>query len=106
MNKVSDNMELDFPARMNDGRQFTDYRPNCIMNNNTVMSATSWLTRQELINNAENYIDNINKAVQKENSCTTCSDNTVLNINNYKKCSPTGCTYSEHDPAGLGLATV
>ena len=31
--KVTDNVELDFPARMNDGRQFTDYRPNCYLNN-------------------------------------------------------------------------
>ena len=33
MSKVTDNVELDFPARMNDGRQFTDYRPNCYLNN-------------------------------------------------------------------------
>ena len=31
--KVSDNVELDFPARMSDGRMFTDYRQNCILNN-------------------------------------------------------------------------
>ena len=31
--KVSDNVELDFPARMNDGRMFTDYRQNCTLNN-------------------------------------------------------------------------
>ena len=33
MNKVADNVELGFPARMSDGRQFTDYRPNCYLNN-------------------------------------------------------------------------
>ena len=32
--KVTDNVELDFPARMSDGRMFTDYRQNCILNNN------------------------------------------------------------------------
>ena len=33
MSKTSDNVNLDFPARMADGRIFTDYRPNCVMNN-------------------------------------------------------------------------
>ena len=32
MSKTSDNVNLDFPARMADGRIFTDYRPNCVMN--------------------------------------------------------------------------
>ena len=32
MSKTSDNVNLDFPARMADGRTFTDYRPNCVMN--------------------------------------------------------------------------
>ena len=32
MNKVSDNVELDFPARMADGRMFTDYGQNCLLN--------------------------------------------------------------------------
>ena len=31
MNRVTDNYELDFPARMSDGRQFTDYRQNCLL---------------------------------------------------------------------------
>ena len=31
--KVTDNVELDFPARMADGRMFTDYRQNCLFNN-------------------------------------------------------------------------
>ena len=31
MSKVTDNVELDFPARMSDGRQFTDYRQNCLL---------------------------------------------------------------------------
>ena len=31
MSKTSDNVNLDFPSRMTDGRIFTDYRPNCVM---------------------------------------------------------------------------
>ena len=29
---ATDGFHLDFPAIMNDGRQFTDYRSNCFMN--------------------------------------------------------------------------
>lgn len=104
--KVSDNHVLDFPARMSDGRQFTDYRQNCIMNNNVAMKNSSWLLRQELINNAENYMDNFQKIEENNNKCTTCRDNTVLNIQNYQQCSPTGCTYKSYDPKGLGIGRL
>ena len=30
--EVTDNFNLDFPAIMSDGRQFTDYRSNCTLN--------------------------------------------------------------------------
>ena len=33
MSRTSDNVNVDFPSRMADGRIFTDYRPNCLMNN-------------------------------------------------------------------------
>tara|TARA_B110000977_G_C11054061_1_gene483422 strand:+ start:1280 stop:1600 length:321 start_codon:yes stop_codon:yes gene_type:complete len=103
MNKVTDNFELDFPARMNDGRQFTDYRQNCLMNNNTTMKETSWLFRQELINNADNYLNSFENIQEQNSKCNTCKDNTVLNIQNYQQCSPTGCTYSVNDALGVGL---
>ena len=52
MNKVTDNVELDFPARMSDGRQFTDYRQNCIINNNISKGMGSWEYRNYLTNNS------------------------------------------------------
>ena len=106
MSKVSDNHELDFPARMSDGRQFTDFRQNCIMNNNVSMKQTSWLFRQDLIENTDSYLAAFNNAVETNNKCTTCRDNTLLPIQNYKKCSPTGCLYSVNNPYGLGVANV
>ncbi len=50
--KVSDNVELDFPARMNDGRMFTDYRQNCTLNNSISKQMGSWEYRDYLTNNA------------------------------------------------------
>lgn len=102
MSYASDNHVLGFPARMSDGRQFTDFRSNCIMNNNVSMKDTSWLLRQDLIKNASNYMDSDSSFVENKNKCTTCFDNTLLSIKNYQKCSPTGCTYSESSQYGIG----
>ena len=52
MSKVSDNHQLDFPARMSDGRQFTDYRPNCYLNNEMGQNMGSWQYRTFLMRNA------------------------------------------------------
>ena len=103
MSKTTDNVELDFPARMSDARQFTDYRQNCLINNNTSMQPNSWFFRQDLINNTEKYHQNLINDMNDNMKCNTCSDNTVLNIQNYQQCSPTGCTYSKNDGNGLGL---
>ena len=51
--KVPDNMESDFPARMSDGRQFTDYRQNCLLNNNIAQGKMSWEYRYYLERNAD-----------------------------------------------------
>ena len=53
--KVPDNFHLDFPARMSDGRQFTDYRSNCILNNELSKNMGSWEYRNFLTNNAGVY---------------------------------------------------
>jgi len=63
MMKVSDNVELDLPYRMNDGRMFTDYRQNCILNNSISKKMGSWEYRNFLINNAaqihNSFINNL-----------------------------------------------
>jgi len=51
--KVTDNVELDFPARMADGRMFTDYRQNCLLNNQFSQGKGSWEFRNFLIENGE-----------------------------------------------------
>ena len=78
MIKVSDNVELDFPARMNDGRMFTDYRQNCILNNSISKKMDSWEYRDYLINNAAQIHNNFMNNLEASVKCTKCSDNTVL----------------------------
>ena len=56
------NTELDFPAIMNDGRLFTDYRSSCILNAPSIQ-LDSLTYRNTLQNNAEQLIKNISKGI-------------------------------------------
>ena len=104
--KVSDNVELDFPARMNDGRMFTDYRQNCILNNSIGKKMGSWEYRNYLINNASQIHQKFISDIELKAKCTKCSDNTVLPVKTVLNCSPESCTYQMNDPNGLGQARL
>ena len=100
--RVTDNVELDFPARMADGRQFTDYRQNCTLNNNLAQGKGSWEYRNFLTNNADQVRQSFLDKQVSTTACTKCSDNTVLPVKTILNCSPTGCNYQLNDPNGLG----
>ena len=100
--KVTDNVELDFPARMSDGRMFTDYRQNCILNNNISRGMGSWEYRNYLTNNANQVHKNYMSNLESKLKCNKCSDNTVLPVKTVLNCNPTGCNYELNDPNGLG----
>ena len=102
MSKVTDNVELDFPARMSDGRQFTDYRQNCILNNNLAQGKGSWEFRYFLTNSADKVRQTFLTNQEKITACTKCADNTVLPVKTILNCSPTGCNYQLNDANGLG----
>ena len=103
MNQVTDNFEMNFPARMSDGRQFTDYRPNCIANNEISKGMSSWEYRNFLTQNAGQIHQALIEQVKSVNECKSCSDNTLLDVKNVINCGPTGCTYTLKDPNGIGL---
>ena len=103
MNKVTDNVELDFPARMSDGRQFTDYRQNCLLNNNLSQGKGSWEYRFFLTQNATNLQQQMIQQQEETTACTKCSDNTVLPVKTIQNCTPTGCNYQINDQNGIGL---
>ena len=52
MNMATDNFK-DFPARMSDGRAFTDYTPNCLTNKKISDKSDSYKYKQEINNNEE-----------------------------------------------------
>ena len=104
--KVSDNVELDFPARMSDGRMFTDYRQNCTLNNSIAKQMGSWEYRDFLTNNAAQIHSGFMSELEKSVMCTKCSDNTVLPVKTVLNCSTDSCTYQMNDPNGLGQARL
>ena len=103
MNKVTDNVELDFPARMNDGRQFTDYRPNCYLNNEMGQNMGSWQYRYYLTNNAESIRKKNINTMEQNTACTKCVGAPVPDVKTIVDCTHQNvCHYKLKDPKGLG----
>ncbi len=80
MSKVSNNKYLDCPARMSDGRSFTDYRSatytdDMIRYSNNLM--TSFEFRQFLTNNADQIMEINNKKMEERMGCTDCNAPTM-----------------------------
>ena len=103
MSKTSDNVNLDFPSRMADGRIFTDYRPNCVMNSAISQGKDSYEYRYFLINNGnaveKQSLDQLEQSVK----CTSCTYDTVLPAQTVMNCNQGMCNALLNDPNGLGL---
>ena len=103
MSKTSDNVHLDFPSRMADGRIFTDYRPNCVMNSAISQGKDSYEYRYFLTNNGnaveKQSLDQLEQAVK----CTSCTYDTVLPTQNVMNCNQGMCTTQLNDQNGLGV---
>lgn len=103
MAKTSDNVNLDFPARMADGRIFTDYRPNCVMNNDYSQGKNSFNYRYFLINNAQSIEGSIIQQLEEAVKCNDCNAQTVLPVQTVQNCNQGKCRISMTNQEGLGL---
>jgi hypothetical protein len=89
--RTSNNKYFNCPPRMSDGRQFTDYRPNCYVNNllrYTNRTMSSYEYRQFLINNGEELMKINNLYSSDKTSCGPCNAETIAN--------QTVCAYNQH----------
>lgn len=78
--KVSNNKYFDCPARMDDGRQFTDYRSSDYVNNVIRMSSgtmSSYDYRQYLIHNADKIMQENRSHAKEKNNCSPCNSQPV-----------------------------
>jgi hypothetical protein len=70
--KISNNKYFNCPARMDDGRTFTDYRPSCFLENELQFSnkiPNSYEYRQFLINNSVTIMNMNREYNDKLNGC-------------------------------------
>ena len=103
MSKTSDNVNLDFPARMADGRIFTDYRQNCIMNSVLSQGKNSFEYRYFLTHNGTGLEQQLVKKLEEDVKCTNCDAQTLLPAKTIQNCNVGVCNTTLNDPNGLGL---
>jgi hypothetical protein len=103
MSKTSDNVNLDFPARMADGRIFTDYRPNCVMNSSISQGKNSFEYRYHLVHNGVQIDKDAMKKLEQDVKCTSCDAQTLLPVQTIQNCNNGVCNIKMNDPNGLGL---
>ena len=103
MSRVTDNHEPKLPARMSDGRPFTDYRSNCYLNNEMGQNMGSWQYRTFLMRNAtEIHKKFVDEQVQK-NACQGCTCAPVPDVKTVVDCTnQRTCWYNIKDQNGLG----
>ena len=105
--KVTDNVELGFPARMADGRQFTDYRPNCYLNNDLGQNMGSWQYRTFLIRNAQKIHEDFYKIQEQNSACTNCKNAPIPDVKTEVDCTKQNiCYYKIKDENGLGQGRI
>lgn len=104
-NKTSNNKYFDCPARMDDGRTFTDYRSSShvddmIRYSNNIMGSYEY--RQFLINNATNIMDINNQYTSNKVGCKSCN---AMHIPFHTKCDINNSfsVCSTVNPHGIGL---
>ena len=111
--KTSNNQHFGAPPRMADGRHFTDYRPNCHINNiiragNNVMNSFQY--RTFLTRNADELM-NINRSyASMKNASGPCKEpyhsvNTLPEVNKVK-CDKNNCEIIGFDPKGMGQGRI
>ena len=104
-NKTSDNKYFNCPARMDDGRTFTDYRPSSTVDDmirysNNIMGSNDY--RQFLIHNAKNIMEINNNYTESKVGCNSCNAkpipfHTTCTVNDrFSTCKTT-------DSNGIGL---
>ena len=107
--KTSNNKYFKCPPRMDDGRHFTDYRPNCHVNNlvrGNNAQINSFQYRRFLVHNANKLMDlNRTYACQK-NCCGPCKapyhQGTMLGEQTTKVCNNRSCNTDFVNASGLG----
>ena len=100
---VSDNFVLEFPARMSDGRQFTDYKSNGFLNLHEQELKNTLEYRLYLQENAENIMSNNYNIIASINDCSDCPGYQIVDTKSLLTCNKESCIQELKDESGLGF---
>jgi len=100
--RATDNFHLDFPARMSDGRQFTDYRSTCYLNMPEQKMSTHQY-RLFLKHNAEKIMKNFNDINETISGCSECSDYEIVPSYLGVTCDGEQCNREININSGVGI---
>jgi len=103
-NYTSDNYYKDCPARMSDGRNFTDYRSSCNINNlirvnNSITNSFEY--RMFLSRNSDNIREINELYAEKKNACPGYNESLVPE-QSVLRCTPEECHVEIVNPNGVG----
>tara|TARA_B100001094_G_scaffold328976_1_gene390694 strand:- start:655 stop:1176 length:522 start_codon:yes stop_codon:yes gene_type:complete len=103
--KTSDNRYFNCAPIMQDGRQFTDYRPSCYLNsllasNNNTQSSYEY--RMFLQRNGNKVMGMMKDYNKRMSDCDVCQ-NTMLDEQSTLTCGPNGCNKTINNINGLGM---
>ena len=109
--KTSDNKHFGCPPRMADGRNFTDYRPHCYVDNLIIAENginNSFNYRNFLQQNATQLMEINRKYSCNKNCCLPCNqgNGTMMPEANKMICDKNTCRLVSNDPNGLGTGRV
>lgn len=94
------------PARMLDGRLFTDYRPRC--HQYPVKAAAAWggnEYRERMVSGADELMEAARQMNNRKVTATSCVDTMVPEM--YKRvCTWKGCKVVGSNPAGVGTGRI
>ena len=108
--KSSNNKKFKCPPRMDDGRHFTDYRPNCHVNNlvranNKILNSHEY--RMFLTHNAKKIMDLNRTYTTQKNGCGPCqapyNEGTMLPEQSIQVCDNKSCNTEFVNKNGIGV---
>lgn len=103
--RTSNNKYSKLPPRMADGRHFTDYRPNCLVNGMLIKNNSINTNRQYqkfLVNNAQKLME-LNWTYACQKNCSGDYKDEVNIPSKYEiKCDKNNCEKKIKNPLGVG----
>ena len=102
MEKVTDNSK-GYLDRMSDGRAFTDYNPNCLLNKGLAGKMDSYEYRQSLIKNAQDILLKNDKRLDEIFSCKGCNKAIIPTEKFVQSCTGGNCMIDQISENGVGI---